>query len=82
MSEKPASEETFRLGFRGCTGISKVKGRWRVRGVRLCKVWRLEVTAEGLKPWLAQWLEMREQAGQGLGLRAGKHPVECTVSEG
>lgn len=34
------------------------------------------MTAEGLKLWLAQWLEMREKAGQGLGLREGKHPVE------
>lgn len=52
------------------------------RGVCMCKDWRLEVTAEGLKPWLAQWLELREKAGQGLGLREGKHPVECTVGEG
>lgn len=48
----------------------------------MCKVWMLEVTAEGLKRWLAQWLAMREKAGQGLRLREGKYPVERTVSEG
>lgn len=48
----------------------------------MSKVWMLEVTAEGLKWWLAQWLEMREKAGQRLRLREGKYPVERTVSKG
>lgn len=48
----------------------------------MCKVWRLKVPAEALKPWLAQWLEMRGKAGQGLQLREGKRSVERTVSEG